>query len=65
MLLLREYSSRSLSENLARTAFGLFVAGPVAWLVVLYRTAPFDFSRLLYRCNQSASGRHHQRDCRP
>jgi hypothetical protein len=27
MLLLREYSSRSLSENLARTAFGLFVAG--------------------------------------
>jgi hypothetical protein len=43
MLLLREYSSRSLSENLARTAFGLFVAAPVAWLVVLYWTAPFDF----------------------
>jgi biopolymer transport protein ExbB/TolQ len=43
MLLLREYSSRSLSENLARTACGLFVAGPVAWLAVLYRTAPFDF----------------------
>lgn len=43
MLLLREYSSQSLSENLGRTAFGLFVAGLVAWLIVLYWTAPFDF----------------------
>jgi hypothetical protein len=43
MLLLREYSTQSLSENLGRTAFGLFVAGLVAWLIVLYWTAPFDF----------------------
>ena len=43
MLLLREYSRRSLSENLPQAAFGLFVAGLTAWLVALYWTAPFDF----------------------
>jgi hypothetical protein len=42
MLLLREYVRRSLPENLAGTAFGLFVAGLVVWLVVLYWSAPFD-----------------------
>jgi hypothetical protein len=43
MLLLREYSIQSLLENLPQAAFGLFVAGLVAWLVALYWTAPFDF----------------------
>jgi hypothetical protein len=43
MLLLREHFSRALSENLLRTVFGLFVAGLVVWLVVLYWTTPFDF----------------------
>jgi hypothetical protein len=42
MLLLREYVRRSLPEDLAGTAFGLFVAGLVVWLVVLYWSAPFD-----------------------
>ncbi len=43
MLLLREHFSRSLSENPPRTVFGLFVAGLVVWLAVLYWIAPFDF----------------------
>ena len=43
MLLLREHFSRSISENLPRTVFGLIVAGPVVWLVILYWSAPFDF----------------------
>jgi len=41
MLLLREYARRSLPENLPGTAFGLFLAGLVVWLVVLYWSAPF------------------------
>jgi hypothetical protein len=43
MPLLRECSRRSLPENLARTAFGLFVAGLVVWLVDLYWSTPLDF----------------------
>jgi hypothetical protein len=43
MLLLRERFSRPVSENLLRTVFGLFVAGLVVWLAVLYWVAPFDF----------------------
>jgi hypothetical protein len=41
MLLLGEYSRRSLSVNVPQAAFGLFVAGLVAWLVALYWVAPF------------------------
>jgi len=43
MLLLREHFSRSISENLPRTVFGLIVAGLVVWLVILYWSAPFDY----------------------
>ena len=43
MLLLREYSRRLLSVNLQQAAFGLFVAGLIAWLVGLYWAAPIDF----------------------
>ena len=34
-------SRRLLSADPAQTAFGLFVAGLVAWLIVLYWAAPF------------------------
>jgi hypothetical protein len=43
MLLWREHFSRSISENLPRTVFGLIVAGLVVWLVILYWSAPFDY----------------------
>lgn len=43
MFLLHEHSRRLLSADPAQTAFGLFVAGLVAWLIVLYWAAPFDF----------------------
>ncbi len=43
MLLLHQHSRRLLSADPAHAAFGLFVAGLIVWLVVLYWAAPFDF----------------------
>ncbi len=49
MILFDARSRRSAREGLkkdhwlAQTGFGLFLAGLVVWLVVLYRDAPFVF----------------------